>query len=81
MRELGRKKDRTPLARQAIILAAGQVDVTLTEIASDAEFYINGLNADSRKLYLSEYVITGDSTITLAESYPAGTILIGEKLP
>lgn len=59
-------------------LADGQVDVTFTQPIANASFYISGLNADSGRLTEgSQYSVNVTTkTITLVDSYPAGTLLI-----
>tara|TARA_R110002020_G_scaffold18646_1_gene64772 strand:- start:867 stop:1472 length:606 start_codon:yes stop_codon:yes gene_type:complete len=61
---------------EEVVLADGQVTVTFTTLSTvGAVFQINGPSVDSRNLIDIDFVGTTDTTVTLAESYPAGTVL------
>lgn len=67
----------TPDIRQTQVftLSDGQTQVVFTVPITAGDLYINGSQVDSGRLGLnSEYTINGQ-TVTLVESYPAGTLL------
>ena len=60
---------------EVIELTSGQKIVTFTHGITSASFYLTGPDVDNGRLVISEdYTISaGTNTITLTESYPAGT--------
>lgn len=82
LRRVRSKKDKIPLTREQITLTSGQKEVSFSLIGSDgASFFIIGLDADQQKLGPDQYSVKSENTIELVESYPAGTIVLGEILP
>lgn len=62
------------------VLQAGQVEVTFEDVSSAASFYICGNNVDSGRLcggVDGDYEVKNTTTITLSNSYPAGTVVLG----
>jgi len=58
------------------VLASGQTAVVFTASPAVAAFFINGNDADDSRLRSgTDYTVSGN-TVTLAESYPAGTELM-----
>ena len=60
-----------------VTLTAGQTVVTLTELTTtQTAFYVSGQSADQGRLNVgTDFTATNTTQITLAESYPAGTII------
>jgi hypothetical protein len=60
-----------------VVLTAGQTVVTLSSITTtQSAFYISGINVDNgRLLRTTDYTVDSTTQVTLAESYPAGTII------
>lgn len=59
-------------------LASGQTSVVFTSAVSPAAFYISGPDVDAGRLTLGDdyTVTTATKTVTLTQSYPAGTKLV-----
>lgn len=67
---------------EVITLIDGQTVVTFpTQTTAGAEFHINGIGVDSRMLTSLDYNegLTTSSTITLFDSYPAGSVVTLSK--
>jgi len=60
-----------------VTLTAGQTVVTLTELTTtQTAYYISGQGADQGRLNVgTDFIVTSTTQITLAESYPVGTIV------
>lgn len=67
----------------SVELSSGQLDVTFNEASiAGASLIVNGPLVDSRTLFVGvDYISTGANTITLSESYPAGTLLVARFRP
>lgn len=60
-----------------VTLTAGQTVVTLTELTTtQTAYYISGQGVDQGRLNVgTDFIVTSTTQITLAESYPVGTIV------
>ena len=61
-------------------LSAGLIELTFFVVNSSASFYLCGNNVDSGRLCKganADYTIKDDNTITLNNSYPTGTVIVG----
>lgn len=61
---------------ETVVLSSGQTTVTFVNEVSGGEIYLNGNQVDSGRLLSAEdYNISGANSVTLSQSYPAGSSL------
>ncbi|AUR92167.1 hypothetical protein NVP1170O_054 [Vibrio phage 1.170.O._10N.261.52.C3] len=69
--------EQVVVVSEQIVLNSGQTEVTSTNSLFNSGVYVSGEDVDSGRLLNSVgYNIVDENTLTLTESYPAGTIIL-----